>query len=188
MRPYLGNVGNIPFIGLGILLWHDLNVEGPSSWFAISDVVVKVFGVVILGPCFNLFYLVKTQSFNSYIWFYMVLNKESISLFINPSESMSTEAIHVSISVSDTSFWEEEHDVHHALWSKTDEVPLHIWASHASLRMSLSRVDYIRELYRIPNEEEWSIVAYHVQVTFFGIELDSESSGVSVGIRETLFT
>jgi len=118
--------------------------------------------VVIFSPCFDLFHLVKTQCFNAYIRFYMVLNKESLSLFINPSESMSTETIHVSIPVSDASLREEEHDVHHALRSKTDEVPLHVGTSHSSLRMSLPTVDNVGELNRIPNEEEGGVVAYHV--------------------------
>jgi len=53
--------------------------------------------------------------------------------------------------------------------------------------MSLSGMDDIRELDWISDEEERGIIKYPITDTFFGVKLNSETSWVTIGIRETSF-
>lgn len=43
----------------------------------------------------------------------------------------------------------------------------------------LLRVDEAREEYWVPDEEDGRVVAHHVPVSIFRVELHSESSGIS---------
>lgn len=56
---------------------------------------------------------------------------------------------------------------------------------NARLGMALLGVDEVRELNRILDEEHRSVVANHVVVALLGVELNRESSGVTVAIVGT---
>jgi hypothetical protein len=49
-------------------------------------------------------------------------------------------------------------------------------------------VNNIRELNRILDKEEWCIVANEIDYSFFSVELDSESSRITIGVRKTFFS
>jgi hypothetical protein len=49
-------------------------------------------------------------------------------------------------------------------------------------------VDEIAELQRILNEEDGGIVADHVSVALFGVELEGEAAGITLGVSGTLFS
>jgi hypothetical protein len=52
---------------------------------------------------------------------------------------------------------------------KRDEVPTHVRVSQVRLRVSLPGMDNIRELDWVPDEEERSIIKYHITDSFFGV-------------------
>lgn len=54
-------------------------------------------------------------------------------------------------------------------------------------RVSLLGVNEVRELDWVLNEEDWSVVAYHVVVSFFSVELNSEPSRISFSVSCTSF-
>ena len=54
--------------------------------------------------------------------------------------------------------------------------------------MSLLGMDKVWELDWILDEENWSIVSHHVVVSFLSVELDSETSGISVAVVRTTFS
>jgi len=74
------------------------------------------------------------------------------------------------------------------VWCVGPEVPNHVWIAQVGLRVSFLAVNKVRELHRVLNEEDGGVVAYHVVVTFFSIELNSEASGISDGVSGANFT
>src|SRR3984893_3000140 len=68
------------------------------------------------------------------------------------------------------------------------EIPVIVCASHASSRISLNRMVQIRKLQRIAKEEERSIVTHKVPVPLVCVELQCESTDVSLGIRGATLT
>jgi hypothetical protein len=74
------------------------------------------------------------------------------------------------------------------LWRVAPEVERGIRVLDAGLWVALLGVDEVWELNGVSNEEDWRVVTDHVVVSFLGIELDCESSRVSVAIVGTTFT
>ena len=54
--------------------------------------------------------------------------------------------------------------------------------------MSLLGVNEVWELDRILDEEDWGIVTDHIVVSFLRVELDGESSWISVAVVSTALT
>ena len=55
------------------------------------------------------------------------------------------------------------------------------------LRIALLRVDEVGELQRIAEEEHGRVVADHVPVAFFGVELQGEAARIALGVGRALF-
>jgi hypothetical protein len=68
------------------------------------------------------------------------------------------------------------------------EIENHVVAFKIGLRVSLLGVDEVGELDRVSDEENWSVVADHVIVAFFGVEFHCKSSRISLCISAALFT
>jgi hypothetical protein len=49
-------------------------------------------------------------------------------------------------------------------------------------------VDEIGELERVPYEENWGIISYHVIVAVFSIELDRKAARITFGIGRPFFS
>ncbi len=49
-------------------------------------------------------------------------------------------------------------------------------------------MDKIGEFKRVPDEEDWSIVTYHVEVAIFCVELQCKSTRALLGISSSLLT
>lgn len=48
--------------------------------------------------------------------------------------------------------------------------------------MSFLRMDKVNELDWVPNEEYWCVVSNHIVVSFLSIELNSETTGITITI------
>lgn len=188
MGPNLCNISHIIPIVSCFSLRNSLNVESPACSFTASQVVEKVLCMIVFCFLFNFENLLRWKVLNANISLYMVLNKECFTLLIHPFIWVSTETIHVSIAIRDSSLWEEEHNILNTNWIQGNKVPWHAGVSHVSLWVSLSRVDNIRELNRILDKEEWCIVANKIDYSFFSVELDSESSRITIGVWKTFFS
>jgi hypothetical protein len=62
------------------------------------------------------------------------------------------------------------------------EVPHHGGGLEVRARLALLGVDEVAELDGVADEEDGGVVADHVPVPFFGIELEGEASGVAGGV------
>ena len=72
------------------------------------------------------------------------------------------------------------------LGAEGPEVPLHGVAAQAGRVFPTLRVDEVRELDGVPDEEDRRVVADEVVVALFGVELQSEATRVSPGVRRAL--
>lgn len=91
----------------------------------------------------------------------------------------------MTVPVRGASVREQDHDLVLSLRSITPEVKGRVRVLNARLGMALLGVDEVRELNRILDEEHRSVVANHVVVALLGVELNRESSGVTVAIVGT---
>jgi hypothetical protein len=109
----------------------------------------------------------------------MILDVVNFALFVNPLVSVRAVSIHVSIAVGSTSVREEDSDLVKSVCCVRPEIEGSIGITQVGLGVSLLGVEEVRELYGILDEENWSIVANHIVVTFFSVELDCKTSWVS---------
>ena len=185
MRPDFGNIVDIISVGLSVREGHDLDEPVPGCSATVQQCLVQVSGCEVrvfhafLGRFFSREILDSLGSLE------VILNQESFALGIDPLESVRAIAIHVAISVGCTAVREQNHDLMLSLGSVAPEVERSIWVCVACLRASLLGVDEIRELDGVSDEENWRVVSDHVVVSFLGVELDGESSGVSVTVVGT---
>jgi len=68
------------------------------------------------------------------------------------------------------------------------EIELHVGVVGSLNGARLLRVDEVGELDGVLNEENRGVVSYHVVVSFFSVELDSETTGISHGIGGSSLT
>ena len=57
-----------------------------------------------------------------------------------------------------------------------------------SLRVPLLSVDEVRELGRVPDEEDWSVVEHPIEVTLVCFQFDSKTTRITGGIGRAGFT
>ena len=69
------------------------------------------------------------------------------------------------------------------LRSLTTEIPHCVHIEITLNRMTFESVEKVRSLDWVPYKEHWEVYTYHVIVSFFCIELDSEPSNISELIR-----
>lgn len=111
MWPYLGNVVNIESVLGSIGKWHDLDEPGPRWEVAILDVVEQVHGGEILALHAHLTCFLAGEVLDSLISLEVVLDKVSLTLIIDPLESVGTVSVHVSESVWSSTVGHEDSDL-----------------------------------------------------------------------------
>ena len=74
------------------------------------------------------------------------------------------------------------------LWTQRPEIPLSIGILAVRLGVALLGMHKIGELNRVANKKDRCIITYDVPVAFFGVEFNSKTSGIALGICRTLLT
>jgi len=69
-----------------------------------------------------------------------------------------------------------------SFWGEAPKVEAHVGILGVVRGIAFLAVDEVGELDRILDEENRSVVAYHVVVTFFSVVLDSEATRVTVTV------
>jgi hypothetical protein len=115
----------------------------------------------------------------------MVFDVVDVTFLVHPLVRVRAIPIHVSVSVRGSAVGEENGYLMESLWGVGPEVPSHVGVFEVRDWVSLLAVDKVWEFYRVLDEEYRSIVSDHIVVTLFGVELDGETSGVSLGVGRT---
>lgn len=118
----------------------------------------------------------------------MELDEEALAPIINHAEGMAAKAVHKPKPVRDTTIRVQDGGLVEAFWGEREKVPGHISIFAICLRVSLLRVDKVGKFDGIADEKDWRIVASHIPIALFSVELDGEASRVSLSVRRTLFS
>lgn len=184
--PDLGDVEDVPLVVGGIGLGHDLDIEGPGGGLSFRDVLEEVSGGIVGIAGLDAVGFLSGEVLDSGVGLEVPLDVEGLVVLVDPSESVGAISVHVSVTVGSSSVREEDGDLVHRLRDKRQEVPEHVGVLQIGLRVSLLRVDEVRELAGVSNEEHGRVVSDHVPVSFFSVELDGETAGISLSVRRTL--
>lgn len=71
---------------------------------------------------------------------------------------------------------------------QAEKIPESVGVLHVCLWVTFLRVNEVRELHRVANEEYRCVVAHHVPVSFFRVKFNWKSTRVPSSVREARFT
>lgn len=123
--------------------------------------------------------LFRGEVFDALFRFEVVFHVVTGTGLVHPDESVRRITIHVPVSIGSSAVRHQDCHLMQRFRRLTPEVPHHIVGFAVGLRVSLLGVDEVRELNRVSDEENWSIVSNHVVVAFFCVEFKCESSGIA---------
>lgn len=185
MGPDLRHIVDIVLVSLSISEWHNLDLPVPRGSAAIKERFVQVSGREVLVLHGYLGCLLVREVLDALARLEVVLNQESLTLGVDPLECVRRVAVHVSVADGSATVGEQDHDLVLALWRVAPEVEGRVGVLVARLRVALLRVDEVRELDGILDEENRSIVSDHVVVAFFSVELNRETTWITFGVGST---
>lgn len=188
MGPYFSHVVDIESVFVSVSKRHNLYEPVPSGSTAIQQCFVEVSGCKVLVLHTLLCSLCIREVFDTLSCLEVVLNQKWLSLCVDPLEGMGAVAIHVPVAVRSASIGKENHNLVLSLRRVTPEVEGHVWILDSRLWMALLRVNEVWELDWVLDEEDRRVVADHVVVAFFGVELDCKSTRITVTVVSTPFT
>ena len=114
------------------------------------------------------------------------LHIEQLVLRIDQREGMAAEPIHVAIALRRPAVAEQDRHLVQALRRKRPEVPHHRRRLQVRLRVALLGMDKIAELQGVADKEHRRVVADHVPVALFGIELQRKPARIALRVRGAL--
>jgi len=128
-----------------------------------------------------------SEVFDSLTSLIMVLDIVDVTFIINPSEGVGGVTIHVSVAVGSTAVAKENGDLVKGLRREAPEIEAHVGVLRVVGGIAFLAVDEVGELDGILDEENRSVVANHVVVTFFSVVLNGEATRVTIAVvRATL--
>lgn len=188
MRNYLGNIIDIPLVCFSLFLRNDLHIPCPRWEVRSFNSVEKILSSIINVISSNFSCFLYWKIFNTLISLEVIFHKEDFTLVVDPLVGVRGVTIHVSETIRDTSVTEQNGNLVERFRTQTPEIPSHIWVSNVVVRVLLLTVNEVREFDWVPDEENRSVISYHVIISFLCIEFNGESSWISDGIRRSLLS
>ena len=183
VRPDLGEVERVEAVGLGVLVRHDLDVQVPGREVAGVDVFLQVADVEVARPtpasCLG---LVAGHGLDALVGLEVVLDPETLALGVDPLVGVRAVALHFTPGGRQAAVAHQPGDLVRGLGGQGPEVPLHVGVAQVGARQALLRVDEVRELDAVADEEHRGVVADEVVVALGGVELHGEAAGVAPGV------
>lgn len=127
-------------------------------------------------------------SFNTLICLKMIFNQMDFASSVDPLEGVRTISVDVSISIWSSSVREQNSHLMECFGCVLPESKNSIWILNIPGGTSFLGMNEIWELDWIIDKENWSIVSDKIIISFFGVELNSESSWISNCICSSSFT
>ena len=169
-------------VGIGFCFRHDLDADAPPGKIAVFDgfkeVALRAFAVspddlrrLRVRPCFDALH-----------GFEMELDPKAFIVGIDEAVGVAAVAIDESIALRQTAVAHEYGDLVQAFGRERPEIPHGGIGAHIGFGIALLRMNEIAEFIGIAHEENRRVVADHVPVAFFGIELDGETADIAFGI------
>jgi hypothetical protein len=117
----------------------------------------------------------------------MSFDVKQFVLCVDEREGVAGISVHMAIAIGCAAITEENCYLMQRLGRERKEVPHHGWRLEVGLRIALLRMDEIAKLERILDEEDRRVLAEHVPVAFFGVELDGKAARTTLAVSGTLF-
>lgn len=184
VRPDVGQVEDVDALLLPsltrLLLGHDLDLQSPSGVVTLLDrleqvvlhEVVRLLGSLV-GVGLVLLALIREH---------VELGIDPLLLVVDELDGVAEVRVHEAGAVGDAAVAEHVNDLVNALGVLGQVVPVQgcvVRVVLVRLRVALLRVDEVRELGRVTDEEDRGVVAHEVPVTLVRAELDREATGVA---------
>ena len=174
MGHHFGHVEDVPIVAESISLWDDLDAELPFCSLALLQVTKQIPSRVVMVLQQPLC-LLAGQVFDTREGSEVQLDPNCLSTFVDPAESVRAEAVHVSEPIRSASITHQNGHLVRGLRRQPEEVPHRARVLQVSPGVSLLSVDEVGEFQRVPNEEDRRVVAGHVPVALFRVELERET-------------
>lgn len=184
--PDVGEVEDVDLLGLPellCLLWcHGLDFECPFWEIAFGDGLVEVFLRVVWGVVGRVF---LGDELDALLGLHVELTVYPFAVFVDELDCVSQVSVHMSVSIGDTAIAHQDHDLMNRLWVLGQVIPKRrrvISVREMSRWIPLLRMDKIRKLGRVAQEENRGIIGNQIPVPLVGSELDGESSRVASAV------
>jgi len=188
MRPNFGNIEDVESVFRSVLLGHGLDEPVPAGVITLGDLSLEVVG----GPLGVLDTLggslISSEALDTLSSLVVVLDVVNFVLVVNPSKGVGGVSVHVAVAIGGTTVGEQNSDLMEGLGGVGPEVEGGVGVLQVVNGVALLGVDEIGELNGVFNEENGCVVSDHIVVTFLGVMLDSETTGVTVTVVGTALT
>jgi hypothetical protein len=188
VRDYLGHIEDVKLVVLTFLLRDELDIPCPWGEVTLLNVLEQILLRKVLICGWHCSWFFGGKILDALVSFEVIFDIMNFALLVNPLVSVRAVSIQVSIAIRSTAIREEDSNLMKSISGVSPEVPNHVGISKVSLRISLLRMQKVRELNRILNKEHRGVISNHIVVALLSVELNSESSGISNAISRSSFT
>ena len=192
LRNELGGVQHVERELLRLLLGEHLNAKLPLRVVACLDGFPEIASVEVGIGAGNLHGFVPRQRMRAGLRVPVELHEARFPGFVHEAEGMHAESLHHAKAARYRAVrhYPEQHvrRFGHQRHEVPESVVRRRCLRHRVMRLRLDRVDYIRELHRILNEEHGNVVTYEVPVALVGVELDRKSAHITCSVGRSALT
>ena len=186
LRPDLGQIERVVPVRLGIVVRHDLHLDGPAREVAVADRSEQVLTMVIGRRTRQLVGLVLGQALDALVRLEVELDPRLRAVGGDELVRVRTVSIHVTERLRDSAVTHQPGHLVRRLGRQGPEIPLHVVVSKTGIGHALLTADEVLELQWIAHEEHRRVVADHVPVALGGVELQRETAGVAPRVGAAL--
>lgn len=192
LRPDVGQVEDVDLLLLpellSLLRGHGLEADVPARVVAslngIEQVLLGVIRAVVGG-------VLLCDERVALLALHVHLCVDPVAVLVDELESVAGVTVHLAPAVGDTAVTHKDHDLVDGLGVLRQVIPevgRVVAVRQVGLRVALLSVDEVRELGRVAQEENRSVVGNHVPVALLSPELDTETTRVTSKIGATALT
>ena len=183
LGPDLGQVEGVEAVVFCLIHRHDLHVDVPLREVAALDGVPQVLAVIVGVDSGHLGGLGVGEVLDALLADEVVLDPEGLAGGVDPLEGVGAVAVHVAVGLRGAAAAHQVGDLVRGLRRAGPEVPLHVGGAQAVGLQALLRVDEVRELHGVADEEDRGVVAHDVVVAVLGVVAHGEAVHVTPGVR-----
>ena len=176
--PHFGEVEGVDLVVGCVCLGHQLYLERPRRMVAPPDRLVEVLLVVGLIDACGAGRLGLGQAADALVGLEVELHPVTLTGCVDPLEGVRPVSVHVAPARGQAPVAEEPGELVGGLRRVGEEVPDVVGFLPVGVGVVLLGVDEVRELQRIPDEEDRRVVPGEVPVALGRVELHREASGI----------
>src|SRR6185369_10907190 len=166
-----------------ISFFYDLNAKFPLWVVAVLDRFPQIASMKIRILAGDLLCFIPNDSMQTKQWLPVKLHEPCFAGFIDETKSVNSKSFHHAKASRYCTIRHHPHDHVHRLRRKRDEIPERVVGRSCLwdlvVRFRFHRVNHIRKLDRVLNEEHGDVVADEIEVAFLCVKLDGKTTHVS---------